>query len=200
MSKIVVLLDSAHGMDTKGKCSPDRSLLEWQWSREIVAMIENTLMAKGIQVHRIVPENNDVALSTRCQRVNNYCKRYGTSNCVLISPHINASGADGKWHDARGFSVWVAKNASAKSKDLAKDFQLKAESLGLKGNRCVPSCKYWEANFYILKNTACPAVLTENLFQDNKEDCEFLKTKKAKELIADLHVDTIVEYINKYGK
>lgn len=197
---MIVLLDNGHGMNTKGKCSPDRSLLEWQWTREIVGLVESALNAKGIVTHRIAPENNDIPLSTRCQRVNNFCKRYGTSKCLLVSVHINAAGGDGKWHDARGFSAWVAKNASAKSKECASMFQLKAESLGLKGNRCVPSCKYWEANFYILKNTACPAVLTENLFQDNKEDCEFLKTKKAKELIADLHVDTIVDYINKYEK
>ena len=197
---MVILLDNGHGSNTLGKCSPDRSLLEWQWTREIVAMIEKQLLAKGVKIHRITPENHDVPLSTRCQRVNNFCKRYGTSKCLLVSVHINAAGGDVKWHDARGFSAWVAKNASAKSKECASMFQIKAESLGLKGNRCVPSCKYWEANFYILKNTACPAVLTENLFQDNKEDKKKKKTKKAKELIADLQVDTIVEYINKYEK
>lgn len=197
---MVILLDPPHGKNTLGKCSPDKTLLEYKWGREVVAMIETALNKKGIKTHIITPENHDVPLSTRCQRVNNYCKRYGTSKCLLVSVHINAAGGDGKWHDARGFSAWVAKNASAKSKECASMFQIKAESLGLKGNRCVPSCKYWEANFYILKNTACPAVLTENLFQDNKEDCEFLKTKKAKELIADLHVDTIVDYINEYEK
>lgn len=197
---MVVLRDSAHGNNTIGKCSPDKTLLEYKWSREVGEMIDAKLKALGIQIINIVPEEYDVPLSTRCQRANAYCKQYGTSNVVLVSPHINAAGSDSKWHDASGFSVWIAKNASAKSKDIAKMFQLKAESLGLKGNRCVPSCKYWEANFYILKNTACPAVLTENLFQDNKQDCEWLKSQKGKETIAQMHVDVIVEYINKYGK
>lgn len=197
---MVVLRDSAHGKNTLGKCSPDRTLLEYQWSREVGEMIDEKLKAKGVQVISLVPEEHDVALSIRCQRANAYCKKYGTSNVLLVSPHINAAGGDGKWHDATGFSVWVAKNASAKSKDCAKMFQLKAESLGLKGNRSVPPQKYWQANFYILKNTACPAVLTENLFQDNKQDCEFLKSQKGKEIIAQLHVDVIMEYINKYGK
>lgn len=197
---MVVLLDNGHGHDTKGKMSPDGTLREWEWSREVVKAIDNALSAKGIEVKVITPETYDVPLSTRCQRVNNYCKKYGTANVLLVSVHINAAGADGKWHDASGFSVWVAKNASAKSKDCAKMFQLKAESLGLKGNRSVPANKYWEANFYILKNTACPAVLTENLFMDNKTECEFLKTAKAKELFADMHVNVIMEYINKYGK
>lgn len=195
---IVVLLDSAHGYDTKGKRSPDGTLLEYKWSREVVGMIEKSLTAKGIKVHLITPENNDVSLSTRCQRVNNYCKKYGTSNCLMVSVHINAGGSDGKWHDARGFSVWVAKKSSTKSKDCAKMFQLRAEGLGLKGNRYVPNCKYWEADFYILKNTACPAVLTENLFQDNEEDCEWLKQEDNKRIIAEMHVNTIMEYIDKY--
>jgi N-acetylmuramoyl-L-alanine amidase len=31
-----------------------------------------------------------------------------------------------------------------------------------------------ESNFYVLRNTKCPAVLTENFFQDTKKDVEFL--------------------------
>ena len=32
----------------------------------------------------------------------------------------------------------------------------------------------WESDFFILKNTLCAAVLTENLFHDNSDDCLFL--------------------------
>lgn len=197
---MVVLLDNGHGSDTQGKCSPDKSLREFAWSREVVNAIDNALSSKGIEVKRITPEVWDVPLSTRCQRVNNYCKKYGTNNVLLVSVHINAAGSDGKWHDASGFSVWVAKQCSQWSKELAQLHYAEAEKRNLKGNRSVPSCKYWEANFYILRNTACPAILTENLFMDNKQECEFLKTAKAKEIIADLHVDAIMNYINKYDK
>jgi N-acetylmuramoyl-L-alanine amidase len=31
-----------------------------------------------------------------------------------------------------------------------------------------------ESNFYVLKHTNCPAVLTENFFQDTKSDVEYL--------------------------
>ena len=30
-----------------------------------------------------------------------------------------------------------------------------------------------ESNFYVLKHTSCPAVLTENFFQDNKSDVDY---------------------------
>jgi hypothetical protein len=29
MKKLVVILDNGHGKNTKGKCSPDKSLYEW---------------------------------------------------------------------------------------------------------------------------------------------------------------------------
>jgi N-acetylmuramoyl-L-alanine amidase len=52
-----------------------------------------------------------------------------------------------------------------------------------------------EADFYLLKNTKCPAVLTENLFMDTWEDCKILLSKEGKDRIIDLHVKGILEYI-----
>jgi len=43
----------------------------------------------------------------------------------------------------------------------------------------------------VLRNTACPAVLTENLFQDNRADVEFLSSQAGKEAVATLHLDAI---------
>mgnify|MGYP003524248588 FL=1 len=44
------------------------------------------------------------------------------------------------------------------------------------------------------RDTICPAVLTENLFQDNKEDVKFLLSNEGKEIIANIHVNAILEY------
>lgn len=54
-----------------------------------------------------------------------------------------------------------------------------------------------EKNFTILKNTNCPACLTENLFQDNKEDYDFLLSSEGGSTIVDLHVEGIRNYIGK---
>ena len=67
---------------------------------------------------------------------------------------------------------------------------------GLKGNRSVPKDRYWEANFTIIARTNCPAVLTENLFYDNKEDLAILKSEEGKKKIVDLHVEGIINYLN----
>lgn len=53
-----------------------------------------------------------------------------------------------------------------------------------------------ESGFYILKHTKCPAVLTENLFQDNRTDVDFLLSEAGKRAIVDLHVNGIVNYLS----
>lgn len=55
-----------------------------------------------------------------------------------------------------------------------------------------------EEHLYILKQTKSPTVLTENLFQDNKEDVEYLLSEKGKDTIVNLHVNGIINYIQEY--
>ena len=39
-----------------------------------------------------------------------------------------------------------------------------------------------------MRDTKCPAVLTENLFQDNKEDVAILMSETGKHAMVDIHV------------
>lgn len=193
---IELLLDAGHGDPplTGGKCSPNKTILEYYWARDMVERIARKAKAHGIPVHIIVPETTDIPLKTRINRVNDLCRKLGTSKCVLLSIHINAAAGTG-WHNARGWSGWVAPNASKNSKRLARILWEQANKAGLRGNRSVPSEKYWVGNFAIIRDTLCPAVLTENLFMDNKEDVEYLKSEAGKEAIANLHVNALLEYI-----
>nr|DAH97458.1 MAG TPA: MurNAc-LAA [Caudoviricetes sp.] len=45
------------------------------------------------------------------------------------------------------------------------------------------------------RDTNCPAILTENLFQDNKEDVDFLLSEKGKQAIVDVHYNAIIKYL-----
>lgn len=198
MKKLVVIIDNGHGENTKGKCSPDKRLKEWEWTREIANVLHMRLLSNGIDSSLLVPETTDISLSKRVQRekaITKHAKSIGKET-VLISIHINAAGGDGKWKTARGWTGWVAQECSEKSKKLAQLLYAEAEARGLQGNRCVPSTKYWTANFTMLSDTSCPAVLTENLFQDNKEDVEYLLSDKGKLEIVDLHFDAIIKYMN----
>lgn len=200
---ITLLLDNGHGDPplTGGKCSPNKSILEYYWARDMVQRIAEKARAAGIPVEIIVPETSDINLKTRTNRVNAICRaKGGSKNCVLISVHINAAGGDGKWHDARGWCGFVAPNASANSKRLARILWEHADRAGLRGNRCVPDERYWVKSLAMCRDTNCPAVLTENLFMDNRADAEYLKSESGKETIADLHIAAIKEYIKTMPK
>lgn len=197
MKKLLVILDNGHGSNTHGKCSPDKSIYEWKWTREITSMLHESLMMEGIESVILVPEDKDISLKERVRRANNLyvqAKKSG-KEAILISVHINAAGGDGKWKNATGWSVWIANNASQKSQELAELLYNEAEKRNLQGNRVVPPCHYWTANFTIVTDTKCPAVLTENLFQDNKQECEYLLSDIGKQTIAQLHVAGIKQYI-----
>lgn len=193
-----ILIDNGHGANTPGKQSPDGRLKEYAYTREIAKRVVKCLQCKGYDAQRIVEEETDVSLSVRCQRVNAICKQVGAKNVLLVSIHNNAAGADGKWHDAKGFSAHVAMNASSKSKMLAQYLWNEAIQQGLKGNRSVPVAPYVVQNLAICRDTQCAAVLTENLFQDNKEDVELLLSEEGKVRVVDTHVNAIVEFIKDY--
>ena len=54
-----------------------------------------------------------------------------------------------------------------------------------------------EANFYVLKNTQCPAVLVECMFQDNRADVEFLLSDVGKHGIIRTLLEGIISYIEQ---
>lgn len=195
-----ILIDNGHGDNTPGKCSPDGRLREYAWSRECAKRLVAALKKKGYDAELITPEASDVKLQTRVSRVNNICKAVGARNCLLVSIHNNASGSDGKWHDACGWSVFVSKNASENSKKLARMLTAEAMKRELMGNRSVPIQKYWtwswtNKDIYILEKSACPAVLTENMFQDHKGDVDYLMSEEGMTELVDLHVDGITKYV-----
>lgn len=195
MRKIKVLIDNGHGANTPGKHSPDGRLHEYAYAREIAVRVESGLRGRGIDASRVVPELEDIPLKERCRRVNAVCKAAGARNVLVVSLHNNAAGSDMKWHLARGFSSHVGRNASRKSKLLAQYLWNEAIFQGLKGNRSVPAVPYIVQDLAICRDTLCPAVLTENLFQDNKEDVELLLSEDGKARVTATHVNAIVEFI-----
>lgn len=191
-----VLIDNGHGLDTAGKRSPDGRLLEYAYAREIARRLETELKAHGIDAVRITPEEYDVPLSERCRRAN----KYGSKGVLLVSIHCNAAGADGKWHNAHGWAAYVSNNASVNSKTLARCLIQAAKEQGLSVREYAHQVPYWTQNLAICRDTRCPAVLTENLFQDNRSDVNYLLSEDGKQAIVNLHVEGLIKYIGLHGK
>ena len=197
---MVILADPGHGIDTAGKRSPDGRLREYKYARDIAAEVVKRLKTMDYNAQLLVTEEKDISLGTRCKRVNDICKHFGASNVLVVSVHCNAAGADGKWHDARGWQACVSLNASAKSKQLASYLFDAAQVEGLKMRSPKPGQKWWAQNLAICRDTNCPAVLTENLFQDNLADVEYLLSDEGREAIVNLHVNGIINYIKSLEK
>lgn len=188
-----VLIDNGHGSNTPGKRSPDGRLREYAYTREIASRLEMELRKNGIDAERIVKEEIDVPLAERCRRAN----EYKASEAILVSIHCNAAGNGSDWMSARGWEAWTSVGKT-KADKLATCLYEDAE-------HCLPGMKIRkdmtdgdpdkESGFYILKHTKCPAVLTENLFQDNREDVEFLLSEEGKRAIVSLHVWGIMKYL-----
>lgn len=190
-----ILIDNGHGVETAGKRSPDGRLREYAYTREIAARLEKELVSRGIKAYRLVPEENDVPLSERVKRAN----KYGAEDVILLSIHCNAAG-NGAWMNARGWEAWTSVG-NTKADKLATCLYNAAGKAGFKLRKDeTDGDPDKEGHLYILKHTLCPAVLTENLFQDNREDVEFLLSETGKQAIVDLHVNGIVEYINSVTK
>ena len=192
-----VLIDNGHGVDTAGKRSPDGSLREYSYTREIARRIVKTLTADGFDAERIVTEDNDISLKERCRRVNAVCRSLGSKNVLLVSVHNNAAGSGSQWLSARGFTAHVSLNASDRSKRLAKFLWQAALDNGLTGNRSVPAEMYLAQNLAMCRDTLCAAVLTENLFQDNMEDVAFLLSEEGKQAVTAAHVQGIKTFIKQ---
>lgn len=196
--KVCVFLDNGHGKNTKGKCSPCKKLYEWKYCREIVKRIKEQLDLLNIEYFEVTPEENDISLTQRVKRINNKYSELKNIGyvCFLISIHVNAAKSDGKWHNASGFTVWVSKNCSNNSKKLAQIIYNEAKGEGLSGNRWIPECLYFQQNYTILYRSNCPAILTENLFQDNLSDMNYLLSEDGKETITRIHINAIKKYID----
>lgn len=204
-SKFWVLLDNGHAKSTPGKRSPlfedGKQFFEYEFARDIVKRISNELQKLNINYKIVTPEvDYDVPLTTRANRVNRYCSKLGKDNCLLISIHANAAGMGDKWMSARGWNVWTTKGKT-KSDTYADIFYKEAEKLlPLYGMTLIKDKSDgdfdYESNFTILYKSKCPAILTENLFQDNKIDCEFLMSEQGREVITQIHVNAIKNILN----
>ena len=111
----IVILDNGHGINTPGKCSPDKSLKEYKWNREFVDKLIPLLENEGYTVFKIVTEDKDISLSERANRANKIITKYGAGNCVFISVHVNAAG-NGDWMNATGWEVYSTKGKTNSDK------------------------------------------------------------------------------------
>lgn len=195
-----IILGTAHLKSTPGKCSPDKKFFEYQYSREVCKAIRDILKNSGYNVFIDIEDddlqvNQSQELCLRCKVVNDLQKVY--KNCIYVSIHVNAAGNDGKWHNATGWEAYTSVGVT--SADRLAECLYKSAKKNLIGKKLrvdkTDGDQDKEYNFYILKHTLCPAVLTENFFQDSKDDVQYLTSDEGFHQIVRTHVEGILDYI-----
>lgn len=193
---MLVLIDPGHGIDTKGKRSPagmcaepgEVALFEYMFNRDIALRLMHLLYYAKIPFVNIVQEIEDVSLSRRAIRANAEFEK--DPEAFLISIHSNAGGGRGLeffTFFGQSESDVIAEHFYKEAKKIFPGARLRTDTSDGDSDK--------EANFAILRETKCPAVLTENFFYDNPLDLSFLLTDRAKEKIAKLHFNAITSYI-----
>ena len=199
-----ILIDNGHGKDTPGKCSPDGRLREYKYCRRVALLLVRKLKTLGYDAVLLTPEDSDIPLRERCSRANAICRKTGKDNVVLISIHLNAAGNGSRWMNASGWEAWTSKGET-KADRLADTLYRSARSVLPPHFPEEDPQKFIrtdysdgdpdkESDFYILRHTLCPAVLTENLFQDNRRDADWLVSQTGLHTIVLLHLNAILEY------
>lgn len=194
---MIFLIDPGHGIDTPGKRSPDFLFREYLWNRQIADLVLEQLQDAGLDARMVVTETNDISLRNRINRVNTICNQVGKDNVILVSIHSNAAGMGDRWMNAKGWSCFTSPGKTKSDKI--------AECLYDSFERTFPDRKMrkdmsdgdrdWEENFYMLSKSKCPAVLLENFFYDNQEECAWLLRQETKEKIAEAIVNGLVRYL-----
>jgi N-acetylmuramoyl-L-alanine amidase len=188
----MIILDPGHGFNTAGKRSPvwpdGTQMFEWEFNRDVARRTQNRLTAMNIESIILVKEARDISLRTRVERANVIYEADPRS--FLVSIHANAGGGHG-WEifTSRGEteSDRIAMFFFAQARAFLSPYTLRTDYVDGDPDK--------ESDFYILKYTKCPAVLTENLFYDNEAECRFLMSSYGRELISKMHAFAISSYI-----
>ena len=194
-----ILIDPGHGIDTPGKRSPDSLFREYLWNRQVADLILEGLVSAGVDASLVVTETNDVSLRNRVNRVNTICNKFGADGVLLVSIHANAAGNGSAWMNAKGWSCYTSKGKT-KSDQVAECLYdaFEAEFPERKIRKDMSDGdRDWEENFYVLEKSKCPAVLLENFFYDNREECAWMLQEETKRRIASAAVKGIIKYIKE---
>lgn len=183
-----------------------RTVYEGVVNRKIAALLANKLMKAGVKVLDCVArkkltgpvtaeelEQKDVSLRDRVTYANNNAR-----SAFMVSVHANAIGSTdtGGSVGVRGFIVFTSKGQT-KSDPIAESIaDAMAEHAKLRVRRETSDHDAdYERDFYVLRKTVCPAVLTENGFFTNWHDAEYMLSAEGQEQIAEGHFQGMMKHL-----
>jgi len=170
-----IFIDPGHGGSDPGAVA--NGLYEKNLTLDIALCLRNILLGEytGVEVRMSRETDTTVSLEQRVQMANSWGADY------FLSIHINAGGGT-------GFESYIytdALPASVTYQNIIHPEVVAATGFYDRGKK--------RANFYVLKYTKMPALLTENGFVDNANDAAKLKDPNFRQLIARGHANGLAK-------
>ncbi|AWO74187.1 MULTISPECIES: N-acetylmuramoyl-L-alanine amidase family protein [Geobacillus] len=170
---VKIFLDPGHGGNDAGAVG--NGLLEKDITLfialEINRLLQNEYEGVSVQLSRTKDET--VSLDERTDRAN----QWGAD--VYVAIHVNAGGGTG--YEDYIYNRLDDDSATARIRDAIHEEVVKATGFRDRGKK--------KANFHVLRETAMPAVLTENGFIDREEDAGKLNDTRFLRMVARGHVN-----------
>ena len=208
-SNYLWIFDNGHGgiidgvYQTSGKRSPkwdDGSILyEGEFNRAIVNRLMKLCTNAGIECVNLVDTQEDISLSRRTDKANDIYREQKDKDgksCIYVSVHANGFSDE----SANGWSVYTSEGetksdivASVLAKNAAAEFP---DEKMRKDTRDGDADK--ESNFWVLRKTVMPSILSENFFMTNYSNCHnYLLSEEGRDRIAKIHFQMIQEVEEK---
>tara|TARA_R110001592_G_scaffold183118_3_gene426686 strand:+ start:1980 stop:2714 length:735 start_codon:yes stop_codon:yes gene_type:complete len=204
-SNYLWIFDNGHGgiidgvYQTSGKRSPiwedGTQLFEGEFNRSIVSRLMKLCAEAGIECVNLVDTQEDMPLSERTNTANALHKSRlnDGGKSIYISIHADAF----KKESANGWSTFTSVGET-KSDKIATILYEKAEAEFegeyIRKDTYSDGDVDKESNFWVLSKTAMPAVLSENFFMTNYDNChKYLLSEDGRDRIAKIHFEMIKE-------
>lgn len=191
MSKIVCL-DPGHGVESPGKCSPDKSYYEHEFALD---------MARRIQAHlercdvRVVLTRTDEHCPTGKANTNDLLKRVAISDAagadLFVSIHSNASGNE--WSNASGLMIYTSAGPDTASRNVAAKAvlaRMTAAGVELRGSPLVH-----DMELVVTRKTVAPAMLIEYGFHTNRTEVGLLKKSSYRAKLAEATAKGVCDFL-----
>ena len=187
-----VCLDPGHGVESPGKCSPDKSYYEHEFALDMARRIQAHLERCGV---RVVLTRTGEHCPTGKADTNDLLKRVAISDAagadLFVSIHSNASGNE--WSNASGLMIYTSAGPKTASRNVAAKAVLSrmtAAGVELRGSPLVH-----DMELVVTRKTVAPAMLIEYGFHTNRTEVGLLKKSSYRAKLAEATAKGVCDFL-----
>lgn len=179
MRKYKVFLNAGHGGSDSGAV---KYLVEKDINLKMTRACRDYLTARNVEVLM----GRDADVDRTSTQITNMCNNYSPDCAVDI--HNNAGGGD-------GFEVYHSINSKSKGIPLAKAIEEEVKKIGQNSRGCKTKKGSNGDYYYFIRNIACPSVICEGVFVDNKADAAQADTDEECRAFGEAYAKGILKYL-----